>query len=70
MADTQAFHPRHCAIATSGGDHHVKIWALPAMPMPERRPVSTPRGYRPKIIHFPVFSTSRIHGGAADWIDW
>lgn len=66
---TCAFHPRHAALVTGGGDHLIKIWALPPLPKATRRGV-TPRGYRPTVVYFPIFSTARMHDEFVDWVDW
>ncbi|WWD20185.1 hypothetical protein CI109_104661 [Kwoniella shandongensis] len=65
-----AFHPTKRAIATCGMDYVVKIWPLPPLPEITVRPVPTPRGYRPAVIHFPLFLTNRFHDDFLDHIDW
>ena len=65
----QSFHPRHAALMTGGADHAVKIWALPKFPLPDKN-FTTPRGYRPQVLHFPIFSTARIHDSIVDWVEW
>ncbi|ODO00736.1 hypothetical protein L198_03062 [Cryptococcus wingfieldii CBS 7118] len=64
------FHPSKRAIATCGMDYKVKIWALPPFPDPYPMSLPTPRGYRPKVLHFPIFSTSRLVAGFLDWVGW
>lgn len=66
----QAFHPTKRAIATCGMDYTAKIWPLPPFPDPSPVPIPTPLGYRPIIMYFPLFSTSRLHYGFLDWIEW
>ncbi|KIR39463.1 polycomb protein EED [Cryptococcus deuterogattii 99/473] len=65
-----AFHPTKRAIATCGMDYTAKIWPLPPFPDPSPVPIPTPLGYRPMIVYFPLFSTSRLHYGFLDWIEW
>jgi polycomb protein EED len=67
-----AFHPTQRAIVTTGQDYSVRIWALPEYPevtdpFEIRR---TPPGYRPEIIHFPLFATQRLHENPVDCIEW
>ncbi|WVQ75114.1 hypothetical protein IAR50_004723 [Cryptococcus sp. DSM 104548] len=64
------FHPSKRAIATCGMDYRVKIWALPPFPDPFPAPLPTPKGYRPKVLHLPIFSTSRIVPGFLDFVSW
>jgi WD40 repeat protein len=66
----QAFHPKHRAIATCGTDYCVKIWPLPPLPDPYPNEPLTPKGYRPKVIHFPLFSTARMFENFVDSIQW
>nr|XP_018260177.1 uncharacterized protein I303_07094 [Kwoniella dejecticola CBS 10117]OBR82335.1 hypothetical protein I303_07094 [Kwoniella dejecticola CBS 10117] len=65
-----AFHPTKNAMATAGLDRQVKIWPLPELPKASIKPIPTPRGYRAKLIHLPLFSTSRLHADFVDNIEW
>ncbi|WVW86784.1 hypothetical protein I302_108838 [Kwoniella bestiolae CBS 10118] len=65
-----SFHPTKNAIATVGLDRHVKIWPLPAFPRPSLKGVPTPKGYRARIIHLPLFSSTRLHEDFVDNVEW
>ncbi|WVO13820.1 hypothetical protein L204_101443 [Cryptococcus depauperatus] len=65
-----SFHPTKRAIATCGMDYKVKVWPLPPFPEPSPIPLPVSPQYRAKIIYFPLFSSSRLHFGYLDWVDW
>ncbi|WVF68577.1 hypothetical protein IAT40_003346 [Kwoniella sp. CBS 6097] len=65
-----AFHPTKDAMASCGLDRAVKVWPLPPLPEPEQSPTPTRLGYRPKIVHLPLFSTTRLFDDFTDYIEW
>ncbi|WWC73548.1 uncharacterized protein I206_107520 [Kwoniella pini CBS 10737] len=65
-----AFHPTKNAVATVGLDRQVKIWPLPQLPKPSINPLPTPIGYKAKIVHLPLFSTSKLHADFVDNVEW